>query len=136
MVDEVCETQKKKTKLNYINARHYHVQQEQKKSNNNKNVSKITTSASSFVSSGYANATNDILHLIFSLFSCIRNKCIFNFFFFSLFFVAAVVITFFVCWAPFHAQRLMYLYARDWDYYNAVNTWLFSVAGWLYYVSW
>ncbi|XP_063709745.1 neuropeptides capa receptor-like [Culicoides brevitarsis] len=49
--------------------------------------------------------------------------------------LAAVVITFFVCWAPFHAQRLMYLYAREWEYYNAVNTWLFSVAGWLYYVS-
>lgn len=49
---------------------------------------------------------------------------------------AAVVITFFVCWAPFHAQRLLFLYARNEDYYNDVNTWLFSVAGWLYYVSW
>uniref|UniRef100_A0A336MWW8 CSON008735 protein n=1 Tax=Culicoides sonorensis TaxID=179676 RepID=A0A336MWW8_CULSO len=29
----------------------------------------------------------------------------------------------------------MFLYARDWEYYNVVNTWLFSVAGWLYYVS-
>ncbi|XP_052869470.1 neuropeptides capa receptor-like [Anopheles cruzii] len=49
--------------------------------------------------------------------------------------LAAVVITFFVCWAPFHAQRLLYLYARDWQHFNMVNTWLFSVAGCLYYVS-
>ncbi|XP_039433487.1 neuropeptides capa receptor isoform X1 [Culex pipiens pallens] len=49
--------------------------------------------------------------------------------------LAAVVITFFVCWAPFHAQRLLYLYGRDWQHFNTVNTWLFSVAGWLYYVS-
>ncbi|CAD7082421.1 unnamed protein product [Hermetia illucens] len=49
--------------------------------------------------------------------------------------LAAVVITFFVCWAPFHAQRLMYLYARDWVHFQDVNTWLFSVAGWFYYVS-
>ncbi|XP_062560311.1 pyrokinin-1 receptor [Armigeres subalbatus] len=49
--------------------------------------------------------------------------------------LAAVVITFFVCWAPFHAQRLLFLYARDWQHFNTVNTWLFSVAGWLYYVS-
>uniref|UniRef100_A0A182YKD8 G-protein coupled receptors family 1 profile domain-containing protein n=1 Tax=Anopheles stephensi TaxID=30069 RepID=A0A182YKD8_ANOST len=50
--------------------------------------------------------------------------------------LAAVVITFFVCWAPFHAQRLLFLYAREWQHFNTVNTWLFSVAGWLYYVSW
>ncbi|XP_055543728.1 neuropeptides capa receptor [Wyeomyia smithii] len=49
--------------------------------------------------------------------------------------LAAVVITFFVCWAPFHAQRLLFLYARDWQHFNTLNTWLFSVAGWLYYVS-
>uniref|UniRef100_A0A2C9GW61 G-protein coupled receptors family 1 profile domain-containing protein n=1 Tax=Anopheles farauti TaxID=69004 RepID=A0A2C9GW61_9DIPT len=49
--------------------------------------------------------------------------------------LAAVVITFFVCWAPFHAQRLLFLYAREWQHFNTVNTWLFSVAGWLYYVS-
>lgn len=49
--------------------------------------------------------------------------------------LAAVVITFFVCWAPFHAQRLMYLYARHWKHYQDLNTWLFSVGGWLYYVS-
>lgn len=49
--------------------------------------------------------------------------------------LAAVVITFFVCWAPFHAQRLLYLYAREWDHYGDVNEWLFSFAGFSYYVS-
>ncbi|XP_055373280.1 neuropeptides capa receptor [Condylostylus longicornis] len=49
--------------------------------------------------------------------------------------LAAVVITFFVCWAPFHAQRLMYLYGREWPYFQDLHPWLFSVAGWLYYVS-
>ncbi|XP_058455081.1 neuropeptides capa receptor [Malaya genurostris] len=49
--------------------------------------------------------------------------------------LAAVVITFFICWAPFHAQRLLFLYGRDWQHFTAVNVWLFWVAGWLYYVS-
>lgn len=49
---------------------------------------------------------------------------------------AAVVITFFISWAPFHAQRLMFLYARDWEHYEVLNTWLFSVAGLFYYFSW
>ncbi|XP_055915033.1 neuropeptides capa receptor [Eupeodes corollae] len=49
--------------------------------------------------------------------------------------LAAVVITFFVCWAPFHAQRLLYLYAGQWDHYQDVNEWLFSFAGFSYYVS-
>ncbi|KAL5291377.1 NMUR1.2 family protein [Megaselia abdita] len=49
--------------------------------------------------------------------------------------LAAVVITFFVCWAPFHLQRLMYLHARDWVHFQEVHEWLFYVAGWFYYVS-
>ncbi|KAG4070209.1 hypothetical protein HA402_003899, partial [Bradysia odoriphaga] len=49
--------------------------------------------------------------------------------------LAAVVITFFVSWAPFHAQRLMFLYAKDWPEYETLNTWLFSVAGLFYYFS-
>ncbi|XP_058823598.1 neuropeptides capa receptor-like [Topomyia yanbarensis] len=49
--------------------------------------------------------------------------------------LAAVVITFFICWAPFHAQRLLFLYGREWQHFSAVNVWLFWVAGWLYYVS-
>lgn len=49
---------------------------------------------------------------------------------------AAVVITFFVCWFPFHLQRLWYLYAKNNDYYYYVNEWLFSIAGFAYYITW
>ncbi|XP_008482163.1 neuropeptides capa receptor-like, partial [Diaphorina citri] len=48
---------------------------------------------------------------------------------------AAVVTTFFLCWAPFHAQRLIYLYARDSQYFASLNEWLFMIAGGFYYVS-
>lgn len=50
--------------------------------------------------------------------------------------IAAVVITFFVCWAPFHAQRLLYLYGKNIESFKIVNQWVFAVSGWLYYVSW
>ncbi|XP_059609125.1 neuropeptides capa receptor isoform X2 [Phlebotomus argentipes] len=49
--------------------------------------------------------------------------------------LAAVVIFFFVCWVPFHAQRLLYLYGQQWDYYGIVNEWLFFCGGVLYYIS-
>lgn len=49
---------------------------------------------------------------------------------------AAVVITFFVCWAPFHAQRLLYLYGQKIESFKSLNQWVFAVSGWLYYVSW
>nr|BAO01075.1 neuropeptide GPCR A25 [Nilaparvata lugens] len=50
--------------------------------------------------------------------------------------LSAVVITFFVCWAPFHLQRLLYLYARDsLPHFNTINEWLFYVTGCLYYLS-
>ncbi|EDV40822.1 uncharacterized protein Dana_GF10701, isoform A [Drosophila ananassae] len=49
--------------------------------------------------------------------------------------LAAVVITFFVCWFPFHMQRLWFLYAKDNENYYNVNEWLFSIAGFAYYVS-
>ncbi|XP_070501225.1 neuropeptides capa receptor [Chironomus tepperi] len=49
--------------------------------------------------------------------------------------LAAVVITFFVCWAPFHAQRLLYLYGKDIESFQMLNQWLFPMSGWLYYVS-
>ncbi|XP_064545751.1 neuropeptides capa receptor isoform X1 [Drosophila montana] len=49
--------------------------------------------------------------------------------------LAAVVITFFVCWFPFHLQRLWFLYAKNIANYQDVNEWLFSIAGFAYYVS-
>ncbi|XP_026316397.1 neuropeptides capa receptor [Hyposmocoma kahamanoa] len=49
--------------------------------------------------------------------------------------LAAVVIAFFVCWAPFHFQRLFYIYGTGSLYYHTINQYLFSVAGLLYYVS-
>lgn len=51
------------------------------------------------------------------------------------FFTAAVVITFFLCWAPFHAQRLLYLYANDFPNFPEINEWMYYIAGIFYYVS-
>lgn len=52
------------------------------------------------------------------------------------FIAAAVVVTFFLCWAPFHAQRLLYLYAdRTTSYYSEINEWLYYIAGCFYYFS-
>lgn len=50
-------------------------------------------------------------------------------------FAAAVVIAFFLCWAPFHAQRLLYLYAKDSPYYTQANELLYTIAGCFYYFS-
>ncbi|XP_039748351.1 neuropeptides capa receptor-like [Pararge aegeria] len=47
----------------------------------------------------------------------------------------AVVIAFFVCWAPFHFQRLFFIYGYDHPQFNVINEHLFNVAGALYYVS-
>lgn len=49
--------------------------------------------------------------------------------------LSAVVIMFFLCWAPFHAQRLLYIYAQDSDYYPDLNEWLYILSGCLYYFS-
>ncbi|XP_050441474.1 neuropeptides capa receptor-like [Adelges cooleyi] len=49
--------------------------------------------------------------------------------------LAAVVIAFFLCWAPFHAQRLLYVYAQDSQYYSLVNELLYIIAGCFYYFS-
>ncbi|KZC04373.1 PREDICTED: neuropeptides capa receptor-like [Dufourea novaeangliae] len=49
--------------------------------------------------------------------------------------LSAVVIMFFVCWAPFHAQRLLYVYAQESDYYPDLNEWLYILSGCLYYFS-
>ncbi|XP_037946148.1 neuropeptides capa receptor-like [Teleopsis dalmanni] len=49
--------------------------------------------------------------------------------------LAAVVVTFFVCWLPFHLQRLWFLYAKNYENYNDVNEWIFAVGGFAYYIS-
>ncbi|XP_054734430.1 neuropeptides capa receptor [Anastrepha obliqua] len=47
----------------------------------------------------------------------------------------AVVVTFFICWLPFHLQRLWFLYAKENYYFQEINEWMFSIAGFTYYVS-
>nr|ALM88323.1 neuropeptide receptor A27 [Chilo suppressalis] len=49
--------------------------------------------------------------------------------------LAAVVVAFFVCWAPFHFQRLFFIYGASSKHYHTINKHLFSVAGAFYYVS-
>ncbi|XP_063402174.1 pyrokinin-1 receptor-like [Mytilus trossulus] len=50
--------------------------------------------------------------------------------------LVAVVIAFFLCWAPFHSQRLMTLYVELWtpELHNTQTT-LFYISGVLYFVS-
>ena len=56
--------------------------------------------------------------------------------------IAAVVVAFFICWAPFHAQRLLYViyYEYGWkfvddDVYAQINEKLFYITGCFYYFS-
>ncbi|XP_034836440.1 neuropeptides capa receptor [Maniola hyperantus] len=49
--------------------------------------------------------------------------------------LAAVVIAFFVCWAPFHFQRLFFIYGTDVSHYHSINEYLFLAAGVFYYIS-
>ncbi|CAK1542441.1 unnamed protein product [Leptosia nina] len=49
--------------------------------------------------------------------------------------LAAVVIAFFVCWAPFHFQRLFFIYGSNVAHYHTVNEYLFLAAGVFYYIS-
>ncbi|CAH2055737.1 unnamed protein product, partial [Iphiclides podalirius] len=49
--------------------------------------------------------------------------------------LVAVVVAFFVCWAPFHVQRLFYIYGYELSQFHVINEHLFNVAGALYYVS-
>ena len=48
---------------------------------------------------------------------------------------AAVVLAFFLCWAPFHAQRLGYVYFKDSILFRTLNEYLFHVSGFFYYLS-
>lgn len=62
----------------------------------------------------------------------------FYFFLFCLFLFScndttvAVVVAFFFCWAPFHAQRLVAFYGKDQLFVYAITTY---VSGILYYLS-
>ena len=50
----------------------------------------------------------------------------------------AVVVAFFICWAPFHLQRLMVIYIKKDKWTNSMMTFqkiLYYVSGILYYVS-
>lgn len=46
-----------------------------------------------------------------------------------------IVITFFISWAPFHAQRLVFVYGKHWPNYIDINEFLFTIAGCFYYLS-
>ena len=48
---------------------------------------------------------------------------------------AAVVLAFFLCWAPFHAQRLSYVYFKKSLVFRTINEYLYYVSGFLYYLS-
>jgi len=49
--------------------------------------------------------------------------------------LAAVVLAFFLCWAPFHAQRLGYVYFKDSILFRTLNEYLFHISGFFYYLS-
>ena len=50
-------------------------------------------------------------------------------------FSAAVVLAFFLCWLPFHTQRIAYIYFNESKFYRKVNEYLFYISGVLYYFS-
>ncbi|XP_065158994.1 neuropeptides capa receptor [Atheta coriaria] len=49
--------------------------------------------------------------------------------------LAVVVVAFFICWAPFHAQRLNYKYGMGSPYFSIINEWMYFITGLLYYFS-
>ncbi|XP_075235062.1 neuropeptides capa receptor-like, partial [Lycorma delicatula] len=49
--------------------------------------------------------------------------------------LTAVVTTFFLCWAPFHLQRLLYIHGEHLSSYREINEWLYYIAGLSCYIS-
>lgn len=50
--------------------------------------------------------------------------------------LGVVVVTFFIGWAPFHAQRVFYsLGTKDWIYFEYISNSLFKISGFFYYFS-
>lgn len=49
--------------------------------------------------------------------------------------LAAVVITFFISWAPFHAQRVVFNYGENWQNFESINNFLFTTSGFFYYIA-
>lgn len=49
--------------------------------------------------------------------------------------LSAVVVMFFVCWAPFHTQRLLYVHGQNIGNYDDINEVLYTLSGCLYYFS-
>jgi hypothetical protein len=45
------------------------------------------------------------------------------------------VVLFFVSWAPFHFQRLGYVYFREHEYFRTFNQYLFYLSGCFYFLS-
>lgn len=60
-------------------------------------------------------------------------------YFVCLFITVAVVVAFFICWAPFHAQRLVYTYFAGREHPSALTLRIFDVttyiSGILYHLS-
>lgn len=56
--------------------------------------------------------------------------------FFPILYIVAVVVAFFVCWMPFHTQRLLAVYVNSWSSVSiAVHNILFYISGVTYYLS-
>ncbi|KDR15327.1 Neuropeptides capa receptor [Zootermopsis nevadensis] len=49
--------------------------------------------------------------------------------------LVAVVITFFLCWAPFHMQRLFYIYGKQSPNFDKINEWAYYITGCFYFFS-
>ena len=54
---------------------------------------------------------------------------------FKILLAASVVFAFFLCWAPFHAQRLGYIYFKESKVFRTLNEYLYHISGFFYYFS-